>query len=163
MVWAFQHFCADETFTLEAARLGIALAGGKQRGPTTVTRFPLPISVTFWDVMIGGHKIGIALGSQADTNPSVQHMVACTVTADGRDVAGIAGLRKWAAIAPSMTPSPQTVIYRFKSEGGKHVAVGNDEAGQVDSYAGKVWQLTLLSGKSTTVTLMRFFRAAERS
>lgn len=162
MVWAFQHFCADESFTLDEARLAIALAGGKQRGPTATTRFPLPMSVTFWDITIGGRKIEIALGGErmAAGPHGVADMGACTVYANGSDDAGIAALRRWAAIAPSMTPAPKTVVYRFTSEQGRHIPVPDSEAA---GAAGHIWQLTLIGGKSANVTLMRFFKIRANS
>ena len=162
MVWAFQHFCADETFTLDEAKLAIALAGGKQRGPAAFTHTPLPMSITFWDIIIGGRKIGIALGSER--TPAGAHgvadMVACTVSANGADDAGIAALRKWAAVAPAMTPARQIAIYRFTSEQGRHIPVPAADAG---SAAGHVWQLNVAGGKFATVTLMRFFKTRENS
>ena len=162
MVWAFQHFCADETFTPDEARLAIALAGGKQRGPAASTRSPLPMSVTLWDITIGGHKLGIALS--AERMPAGPHgvadMAACTVDANGPDDAGVAALRRWAAIAPSMTPSPRIAIYRFTSEQGRHIPVPAADAG---SAAGHVWQLNVTDGKFATVTLMRFFKTRENS
>ena len=159
MAWAFQHFCADESFTLDEARLAIAVAGGKQHGPTVSTRFPMPISITFWDIVIRGQKVGISLGGQrVPAGPGVADMVTCTVSANGKDDAGIADLRKWAAVAPSMTPARGIAVYRFQSEGGKHIPV--PDAGNGD---GRVWQLDLIGGNFTTVTLMRFFKTRENS
>jgi hypothetical protein len=162
MVWAFQHFCADETFTLDEARLAIAIAGGKQRGPTASTHSPLSMSVTVWDISIGGRKLGIALsGERMAAGPhGVADMVACTVYANGPDDAGIAALRKWAAVAPAMTPAPRIAIYRFTSEQGAHIPVPQADAG---SAGGHVWQLNVTGGKFATVSLMRFFKTRENS
>src|SRR5690348_2834916 len=62
MVWAFHHFCADETFALDEARLAVAVAGGKQRGPAT--RLPNALSITVWDIVIEGRKLSVSLGGQ---------------------------------------------------------------------------------------------------
>lgn len=156
-----QHFCADESFTLDEARLAIAVAGGTQRGLTVSTRVPLPMSITFWDITIRGRKIGISLGGQrVPAGPGVADMVTCTVSANGSDDAGTQALRRWAAVAPSMTPAPKTAIYRFTSDQGRHIPIPDSEAG---SAAGHIWQLTLIGGKSANVTLMRFFKIRENS
>ena len=161
MAWAFRHFCADETFTLDEARLAIQVAGGKQRGPTASTNYPQPMSVTFWDLMIDGHKIGISLGvvraRAAPGGPA--DLVSCAAYADGSDDKGIAQLRKWAAVAPLSRPDPGA-MYRFTSEQGTHIPVPETLP---DSADGRVWQLILVDGAFANATLMRFFKVREHS
>jgi hypothetical protein len=159
MVWAFQHFCADETFTLDEARLAIAVAGGKQRGPTASTNFPNPMSITFWDIMIDGHKIGISLGStraQAAAGGAAD-LVSCAVYADGSDETGAAQLQKWAGVAPIPMPGGGAETYRFISDGGRHIPISND-AGSAD---GRAWQVIVTNGSFANVTLMRFLKMRE--
>jgi hypothetical protein len=161
MVWAFQHFCADETFTLDEARLAIAVAGGKQRGPTATASLPTPLSVTFWDIVIEGHRLGIALGGQrVPAGPGgVVDMASCAIYANGGDAAGIKALGRWAAVAPDTNPATGLSVYRFVSEKGKHIPFPH---GQSDD-AGRVWQLYLAGGPHANVTPTRFFKTREHS
>jgi hypothetical protein len=52
-------------------------------------------------------------------------------------------LRKWAAIAPALTPAPQIAIYRFTVEQDRRVLVREADAG---GAAGHVWQLNVTGG-----------------
>jgi len=163
MVWAFRHFCADEAFTLDEARLAVAVAGGKQRGPAA--KMPGAPSVTFWDIAIKGSKLTVALGGQrVPAAPGgAADMVACTIYADGSDDAGVAALRRWAGVAPSRQSAAKDLsVYRFLSEKGKHLPEPDALSGQGDS-AVRVWQLYLLSGPQPNASLIRFFKVREHS
>src|SRR5262249_23629905 len=61
---AFKAFCVDTGASADSVKWAAAAAGGKQHGPSGATAWPFPMTVTTWDVSMGGHSMYVSTGTQ---------------------------------------------------------------------------------------------------
>ena len=55
----FKAFCVDTGVSPDAVKSAVEAAGGKQHAPPGATAWPVPMTVTTWDITKGGHSLNV--------------------------------------------------------------------------------------------------------
>jgi len=152
---AFQEFCVETDARFDVITKAVNAADFEIRKRTSAsTNFPMPMSVTIWDMTFEGHKMMLNAGHT--TEPAGPAMVTevdnCGFSSSANEDRGIAELRKWAG-PPSRASSTMT-LYDFEVQGETRIPLKDEASRHAAQAAGHAWHLTIIDGKTNAqVTL----------
>jgi hypothetical protein len=118
---AFKAFCVDTGASPDVVKSAVEAAGGKQLSPPGATGKPFPMTVTAWDITIGGHSMHVSAGTQqihpAQNRPE-ENSNHCIVSSFVNEDAGIEAIRNWVGVAPTIFGNnPISYIFDYQEWG----------------------------------------------
>jgi hypothetical protein len=147
---AFKAFCIDTGASPDAVKAAVEAAGGKQHAPPAATARPLPMTVTSWDITLGGHSMYVSAGTQQV--PPVQNRPEensnhCILRSFVNEDDGIGAIRKWVGVSPVLTSPGNPISYFFDYQESGSVR-STLPAAKVDrdmaKAEGRTWSLVVL-------------------
>jgi hypothetical protein len=155
---AFQEFCVDTEARLDVITKAVNAADFEIRKRTSAsTNFPIPMSVTIWDMTFGGHKMTLNAGhsTEPDGPMMVTEVDNCGVWSSANEDGSIAELRKWAG--PPSRSSSMVTNYDFEVQGETRVPLKDEVSRHSAQAAGRAWHLTIIDDKTNAqVTLSHY-------
>ena len=113
---AFKAFCVDTGASPDAVKSAVETAGGKQRVAPSATVSPWPMTVTIWDITMGGHSMYVSAGTQQV--PPIQNRPEeisnhCKVSSFVNEDASIEAIRNWVGVPPAYISRGDPILYIF--------------------------------------------------
>ena len=112
----FKAFCVDTGASPDAVKSAVEAAGGKQHAPPGATAWPVPMTVTTWDITTGSHSLNVSAGTQqvapVQTRPE-ENSNQCIVNSFVNDDESIEAIRNWVDVPPANISRGNPIIYFF--------------------------------------------------
>jgi hypothetical protein len=149
----FKAFCVETGANPDAVKSAVEAAGGKQHGPAGATTQPFPMTVTTWDITMGGTSLNISAGTQhvaAVQNRPEENSNHCVVNSFVNDDASIEAIRNWVGVPPTNTLRGNPTIYLFSYQELSSVrsALPTDKiAYDMAKAEGRIWSLMVFQSQ----------------
>jgi hypothetical protein len=149
----FKAFCAETGAKPDAVKSAVEAAGGKQHGPAGATTQPFPMTVTTWDITVGGTSLNVSAGTQqvaAVQNRPEENSNHCVVNSFVNDDASIEAIRNWVGVPPTNTLRGNPTIYLFSYQdlGSVRSAAPMDKIAFDKAKAeGRIWSLMVFQSQ----------------
>ena len=160
---AFKAFCIDTGASPDAVKSAVEAAGGKLHVPPSATAFPFPMTVTIWDIAMGGHSMSVSAGTQRVPpiqNRPEENSNGCTVSSVVNEDASIEAILKWVGVPPTHVSRGNLINYSFLYQelGSVRAALPADKiASDMAAAEGRTWLLVLLQSQDgASAQLMHF-------
>src|SRR5262249_20239338 len=150
---AFKAFCIDTGASPDAVKSAVEAAGGKLHVPPSATAFPFPMTVTIWDIAMGGHSMSVSAGTQRVPpiqNRPEENSNGCTVSSVVNEDASIEAILKWVGVPPTHVSRGNLINYSFLYQelGSVRSALPADKiASDMATAEGRTWLLVLLQSQ----------------
>jgi hypothetical protein len=132
----------------DAVKSAVEAAGGKQLSPPGATGKPFPMTVTAWDITIGGHSMHVSAGTQqihpAQNRPE-ENSNHCIVSSFVNEDAGIEAIRNWVGVAPTIFGNnPISYIFDYQEWGSARSTLPADKiAYDKAKVEERIWSLAV--------------------
>ncbi|MGA7713227.1 MAG: hypothetical protein WCA81_15080 [Rhizomicrobium sp.] len=163
---AFITFCVETGAVPRTVNAAVQKAGGKPHNPPgcstedgTCAGAPFPLTLSSWDVVVGGHRFLVNTGRSW---PSRQYPFAkstphdfdsCDIHSSENEDASVSAIVDWVGVPGDISTSPPTskyspglklYFYGFQTIGQKHVSVAPGEQENTAILEGRYWGLVMM-------------------
>src|SRR5215468_10501103 len=119
---AFKAFCVDAGARPDAVKSAVEAAGGKQHAPPGATALPFPMTVTIWDITMGGHSMNVSAGTQQIPpvqNRPEENSNQCILRSFVNEDASIEAIRNWVGVPPAhvLQGNPTSYFFDYQESG----------------------------------------------
>jgi hypothetical protein len=150
---AFKAFCVDTGASPDAVKSAVEAAGGKQHAPPGETAWPIPMTVTTWDITTDGHSLNVSAGTQQAApvqNRPEENSNQCIVNSFVNDDESIEAIRNWVGVPPANISRGNPTIYFFdyQESGSARSALPTAKiAHDMAKVEGRIWSLVVLQSQ----------------
>ena len=149
----FKAFCVDTGASPDAVKSAVEAAGGKQHAPPGATAWPVPMTVTTWDITTGSHSLNVSAGTQRVApvqNRPEENSNQCIVNSFVNDDESIEAIRSWVGVPPANISRGNPIIYFFDYQelGAARSTLPTAKiAYDMANVEGRIWSLVVLQSQ----------------